>query len=210
MTGGYSLFRLLGDDDLAERVERLERKVEELRRAKARKLLCRVRRYQFQQHLGVEGLGEVIVKADQLAAESVLPADHRDQHRALAGSVSENVSGSIPSAFARRYVHDDYVRIEDPNVSNDGARAVYALGVVPVSLKQDQQGIHHVLIVVHNENTSAVGHGDHPMWPPLAWLLKVVWTARSVVSRMKNFSGSFLAAFIAGRPTAKTRLWLTK
>ena len=128
-------------------------------------LVLGVQRDQFQQRPGSAGLDDVVVVGARLGEDFVpaldaLPA-YSDQHGAFAGPVLANLSGSIPSISIRhRYVHDDYVGIEVPNVRNDGARAVDALGVVPMALKQVQQGIVRVLIVVHNENTGAVRHGE--------------------------------------------------
>ena len=128
-------------------------------------LVLGVQRDQFQQRPGIAGLDDVVVVGARLGEDSVpaldaLPA-YSDQHGAFAGPVLANLSGSIQSISIRhRYVHDYYVGIEVPNVHNDGARAVDALGVVPMALKQVQQGIVRVLIVVHNENTGAVRHGE--------------------------------------------------
>jgi hypothetical protein len=136
----------------------------EQRQPELRKL-HRVRPDQSQQHCGVEGLDEIVVVAARLGAPSVavfgvLPGDS-DQHGSFAGLMLANLLSSIPSAFIRhRYIHDDYVRVEVANVRNDGARAVEALGVVAVVLKQGQQCSDHVLIVVHNENTGAMRHGE--------------------------------------------------
>jgi hypothetical protein len=127
--------------------------------------LLRGRGDQFQKHLGVAGLDEVVVEAaevreDFIGVLRVLTA-YSDQQGALAVSKFADLLGSIPSASTRhRYVHDDYVGIEIENVRKDCLRAVDALGVVPLDVKQKQQGIHHALIVVNNENTSALPH--HP------------------------------------------------
>jgi hypothetical protein len=131
-----------------------------------RMLLRGVRRDQLHQRLGVAGLEDVVVVGAHLRkgfvpALGVLPA-HTDQDRAFPASAAlPKLTGSIPSvSIPHRYVHDHYVRIKVPNVRDDSACAVDALGFVPMALKQGRQGLEHVLMGADNENTSAVQHLD--------------------------------------------------